>query len=381
VPEITRDLPANTVRIGITGIKGLLGWHLRCYLKLFPNVTVHGADRSTFQDMTALALFVDSCDAIVHFAGMNRGEEDLIEKINVFLMESLLNACERNGRRPHIVFASSTHVDRDTAYARSKRMAGEMLMKWSAKTSGKATILVLPNVYGEAGKPFYNSVVSTFAYQIAKGDVPKIDVDREMELLHAQNVAALVYAAVIEGKSREIRPSGSLLTVTGLLDRLRTFSDEYRNDRLSNFSDPLDLNLFNTLRYYMFPACYPKRLNLRSDSRGELYEAVKSVGGGQTFLSTTRPGVTRGNHFHYKKIERFLVVRGHAVIKIRKLFSEHVESFEVTGEQPVYIDMPTLHTHSITNIGDSDLITLFWSNSIFDQANPDTVREPVLQQG
>ena len=374
---LSPDSTANTLHIGITGINGLLGWHLRCYLKASPNVAVHGADRGTFRDITALTSFVESCDVIVHFAGMNRGEENLIEKTNVSLMESLLKACDKNARRPHVVFASSTHIDRDSAYARSKRLAGEMLMEWSDETGAKATILVLPNVFGEAGKPFYNSVVSTFAYQIAKGETPKIDVDREMELLHAQDVASLAHNAITEGKKGEIRPKGSLLTVTGLLNKLRTFSDEYRNDRLPDFPEPLDHALFNTLRYYLFPDYYPKRLDLRSDARGELYEAVKSAGGGQTFLSTTRPGVTRGNHYHYRKIERFLVVKGHAVIKIRKLFSERVESFEVTGDQPVYIDMPTLHTHSITNIGDSDLITLFWSDSIFDAANPDTVREQV----
>ena len=377
MPETTHSSAANARNVGITGINGLLGWHLRCYLKMCPSVAGHGADRKTFQDTAALASFVDGCDTIVHFAGMNRGNEEIIEETNVSLMALLLDCCDKRGQRPHIVFASSTHIDRDTAYARSKRKAAEMLMKWSSRTGAKATILVLPNVFGEAGRPFYNSVVSTFAYQIAKGEEPKIEVDREMELLHAQDVAALVYETLIEGKSGETRPKGSLLTVTGLLDRLRNFSNEYRNDRVPGVSERLDHSLFNTLRYYMFPDYYPKQLDLRSDSRGNLYEAVKSAGGGQTFLSTTRPGVTRGNHFHYKKIERFLVVSGQAVIRIRKLFGVHVESFEVTGDQPAYIDMPTLHTHSITNTGDSDLITLFWSDSIFDPANPDTVREQV----
>lgn len=377
MPEIAHSSAANGLNVGITGINGLLGWHLRCYLKMFSSVTAHGADRKTFQDTAALTSFVDSCDTIVHFAGMNRGDENLIEEANVSLMTLLLDCCDKRGRRPHIVFASSTHIDRDTAYARSKRKAAEVLMKWSAKTGAKAAILVLPNVFGEAGRPFYNSVVSTFAYQIAKGETPKIEVDREMELMHAQDVAALVYETLIEGKGGEFRPSGSLLTVSGLLNRLRTFSDEYRNDRIPDVSDHLGHSLFNTLRYYMFPDYYPKQLGLRSDSRGDLYEAVKSAGGGQTFLSTTKPSVMRGNHFHYKKIERFLVVSGQAVIRIRKLFNEHVESFHVAGRQPAYVDMPTLHTHSITNTGDSDLITLFWSDSIFDPANPDTVREQV----
>lgn len=378
MPSSASDPSANTMRIGITGVDGLLGWHLRCYLKSHQDVTVLGANRSAFQDADKLISFVDNCDAIVHFAGMNRGDESIIEQTNVSLMKLLLDACDGKGRRPHIVFASSSHIDRDTAYARSKRVAGDLLMKWAERTDAKATIFVLPNVFGEGGRPFYNSVVSTFAYQIAKGEAPKIEIDREMELLHAQDVAALAFDVISNHESGEIRPKGSKITVTDLLFRLNGFSSEYANNRLPNMPSPLDIALFNTLRYYLFPDFYPRRLELRSDSRGDLYEAVKSRGGGgQTFLSSTHPGITRGNHFHYKNIERFLVVNGQAVIKIRKLFSNQVESFKVSGNEPAYVDMPTLHTHSITNTGNSDLITLFWSNSIFDPAKPDTVREQV----
>jgi UDP-2-acetamido-2,6-beta-L-arabino-hexul-4-ose reductase len=131
------------------------------------------------------------------------------------------------------------------------------------------------------------------------------------------------------------------------------------------------------LRSYLFPRHYPVRLELRTDSRGSLFEAVKSFGGGQVFMSTTRPGVVRGNHFHTRKIERFLVVSGEAEIKLRRLFANDIITFRVSGAEPSYVDMPTFYTHSITNTGTSELTTLFWANEIFDPADADTYMEPV----
>jgi UDP-2-acetamido-2,6-beta-L-arabino-hexul-4-ose reductase len=124
---------------------------------------------------------------------------------------------------------------------------------------------------------------------------------------------------------------------------------------------------------------FPRPLKLNTDARGTLFEAVKGGGGGQTFLSTTLPGVTRGNHFHLNKVERFLVVQGEAVIRIRKVLSDEVWEYRVCGAQPAYVDMPTLHTHSIENVGETELVTLFWTHDLFDPANPDTFADEVLK--
>jgi UDP-2-acetamido-2,6-beta-L-arabino-hexul-4-ose reductase len=135
--------------------------------------------------------------------------------------------------------------------------------------------------------------------------------------------------------------------------------------------------LFNTYRSYLFPQEYPVGLDLKCDPRGELFEAVRGHSGGQTFMSFTRPGITRGNHYHRRKVERFLVVKGAARIRIRPMFRGVATEFLVSGATPVYIDMPTLHTHNITNVGDDDLLTLFWTNEIFDPSDPDTFAEQV----
>jgi len=170
------------------------------------------------------------------------------------------------------------------------------------------------------------------------------------------------------------------MRVSELLDRLSAFDQNYRGQLIPDVREPIDLYLFNTYRSYLFPHHYPVDLQLHEDMRGGLFEAIKSYNGGQCFLSTTKPGITRGNHYHTAKIERFLVVGGNGLIRIRKLFSEDISEFEVAGDRPQYIDIPTLHTHNITNVGESDMTTLFWSHEIFDPESPDTFPEPVQHQ-
>ncbi|TVT47074.1 MAG: SDR family oxidoreductase [Denitromonas halophila] len=366
------------MKIGITGADGLLGFHLRARLHALGGHEVRLANRVTFDADASLDTFVGGLDALVHFAGMNRGDEQEVEAVNSRLAEALVGAMTRTGATPVVVFSNSTHVDRDTGYGRGKRRAAEVLADWAAERSACFTDLVLPHVFGEFGRPFANSVVSTFCHQLAKGEAPEIHVDGQLELVHAQAVAERCLAAVLAGESGRVRMAGEPIKVSALLDRLRELQAQYSAQIMPALPDPLTLRLFNTLRSYLFPAHYPVALTLHTDNRGSLFEAVKTHQGGQTFLSTTRPGITRGNHFHLRKVERFLVVSGEAEICLRKLFSGEVIRFRVSGSAPCYIDMPTFHTHSITNVGEAEVVTLFWANEIFDPADSDTYAEAVV---
>jgi len=363
--------------VGITGFEGFLGWHLRAYLHALPEFTVLGAGRSTFQDRQRLKEFVRRSDTIIHLAGINRGEEKDIEQTNVTLTEQLIQACEVSNSKPHVVFANSIQCEKDAAYGRSKKACAELLKQWATESGAMFANLILPNVFGEGGRPFYNSVVSTFCFQLAAGQQPQIIEDQCLEFVHAQSVAREVVATVHASSSGDVLVKGDRVLVTEVLSRLMEMSRCYRDQLIPDVSEDLNLDLFNTYRSYLFPGHYPVRMALRADARGHLFEAVKSCRGGQTFLSVTKPGVTRGNHYHKRKIERFLVVAGRALIRVRRLFSEETTEFSVSGEVPQYVDMPTFHTHNITNVGSEDLITLFWANEIFDPKHPDTVREPV----
>jgi UDP-2-acetamido-2,6-beta-L-arabino-hexul-4-ose reductase len=366
------------MKIGITGADGLVATHLRAHLHKREDIAeVRLARRDTFRSPSALDGFVAGLDGIVHCAGMNRGEDTEVEQTNGWLAEMLVAAFERTGARPRVVYTNSTHYERDSAYGRGKRAAAASLDCWGGRSGANVCNLILPHVFGEFGRPFYNSVVSTFCYQLANDEVPQIQVDGQLELVHAQDVARCCISALSEGWKGTQRLAGEPLKVSELLARLHALLKRYREDVFPDLRNPLDLRLFNTLRSYLYPKHYPRVLKLHSDVRGNLFEAVKADQGGQIFLSNTHPGVTRGNHFHLRKVERFLVVSGEAEICLRRLFDDKVVTFRVSGELPSYVDMPTFHTHSITNVGSVELQTLFWTNEIFDPQDPDTFAEIV----
>ena len=293
------------------------------------------------------------------------------------MARDLVAACEQAKARPFLVFANSTHQDRDTAYGRGKRAAASMFHGWAERCGAGFANLILPHVFGEFGKPFYNSVVSTFCYQLARNETPQILADGDLELLHVQEVATHCLRAIQENRRGDIRLQGVGMKVSALLQRLTDMRDQYRAMVMPRLESRLEVRLFNTLRSYLFPGHYPVALKLHSDERGSLFEVVKSASGGQVFLSTTHPDVTRGNHFHTRKVERFLVVSGEAEICLRKLFDNAVIRFKVSGAAPCYVDIPTFHTHCISNTCQSELVTLFWANEIYDPADADTFPERV----
>jgi len=236
----------------------------------------------------------------------------------------------------------------------------------------------LPNLFGEHGRPHYNSVVATFCHQLATGGAPVIEHDRELPLLHAQDAVDFLFEAATSCATGVSSPPGRLTTVTGILDLLTGFSQLYATGDIPEIIDPLHLALFNTYRSFCFPQAFPIYPPLHKDDRGQLFECVKAHGGqSQVFCSTSHPGITRGEHFHRRKVERFLVLSGCADIALRRLFDDRVIRFQVTGTRPAIVDMPTMWAHSITNTGEDELMTLFWAHEVLDPQNPDTYPEAV----
>jgi len=375
-------------RIAITGAAGFLGWHLRCALRMrgWPDPVL--VDRARFEDAAGLRDALAGVETVVHLAGLNRGPEAEVEAGNPRLAGLLVQALQAGAstrERAHLLFSSSTHAGdpaghpgaASTAYGRSKREAGAILGEWAASTGARYTDIRFPHLFGEHGRPFYNSAVATFCHQLAVGDTPKILVDGEVELLHAQSACDLILDAIDAGATGTLSPPGRRMPVSEALAKLQAMHATYADGTLPRLDTPFDLDLFNTLRAYRFPLHYPGRIQLRTDPRGRLFEALKSGHGGQCFASSTHPGQVRGNHFHRRKIERFLVASGQATIRVRRLFTTDTHAFDVGGDAPVYIDMPTLHTHDIRNTGQGELFTLFWSHEIFDPAAPDTYPEAV----
>lgn len=368
---------ASTLNVVVTGAGGMLGRHVQAYLMGQAGMTVHAVTREVFQTEGALEQVLAQADAVIHLAGMNRGDEEEVARINLALTQRLIEALEQTHSQAHVVFSSSTHIERDTPYGRSKRDAAALLHDWSTRAGARFSNVILPGVFGEGGKPFYNSVVSTFCYQMARGETPVLHGDAPIEQIHAQAVARVFEQLILEEHSGDYRVSGQPMTVFGLLDLLREMHDLYSQHIIPDLREGLRRDLFNTYRSYLYPQHYPVALTLHSDARGSLFEAIKSPNGGQSFLSTTHPGITRGNHYHTRKVERFLVVSGEAEIRLRHVLSSDVQQFRVSGAQPSYVDIPTLHTHNITNTGQGELLTLFWTHELFDPQYPDTVPQAV----
>jgi UDP-2-acetamido-2,6-beta-L-arabino-hexul-4-ose reductase len=369
------------MRIRITGADGFLGWHLRCLLYGDTHDTVIPCDQVSFADDQALDDLVMTSDVIVHFAGINRGTEGEVLNGNIAITDRLIAALRHSGRAPHVLFASSIQIERDNPYGQAKRACAQHLQAWADGCGARFTTVVLPNVFGEFGRPFYNSVVATFCHQLVHGEEPRIVADAPLELIHAQDVAAKFVALAHEGTAGVARVKGhEPLLVSEVLARLRTLNAAYAARTFPDCSDPFDLQLFNTLRSFRFPDQAQGTFDVHTDPRGSLWEVARAQGAGQTFVSWTLPGITRGNHYHRHKRERFAVLSGSGRIRLRRLFTPEISTYDLTGEVPSYVDMPTFCTHSIENIGSTPLLTLFWSGELFDTRNPDTWSEPVLAQ-
>lgn len=365
---------AKKNRAAITGGFGQFGWHLRCQLFGRQDFDAVPLGRDEMADRDVLTEKLAGADMVVHLAAVNRGSDDEVAAVNPELAERVVAALDRLGAKPHVIYASSTHALQDSVYGIAKRQAGEVFSKWSKRSGAKYTEFIFPHLFGELARPFYNSAVSTICHQVAKGEPPTVNPDGVVELVHFSDAARRVIAAFESGQAGQFRVDGERLSIPELAAFVTQADHHYRQDMIiPDLRRLLHLRLFNTYRSYLFPDAYPFELTLKSDNRGALVETVKSENGGQTFLSWTKPGVTRGQHFHYDKVERFCVLKGKATIRVRRLFHDNTVTFDVCGDKPQVIDMPTLHTHNITNTGSDELVTLFWAHEIFDPDHPDTV--------
>jgi len=356
----------------ITGGYGFLGWHLACRILAQTGNEPFRLGRADFAQPERLASALATVDTIYHVAGVNRADSDeQVTSLNIQLAKALSDAIIANGRPVRLVYANSIQSRLDNPYGRGKAAAVPLLANAVERVGGTMVNVLLPNLFGEHGRPNYNSVVATFAAKIAAGEEPTVTHDKEIPLLHAQDAAqALIDAAT--GNDQESEPPGRPTLVSSLIDTFRGFESLYRVGEIPALDDPFQRDLFNAYRSYLFPERFPIPLQVHSDQRGDLFETLRYHGGTvQTYLSTTRPGQKRGEHYHLRKVERFVVVKGEAEIGFRKLLTDDVVTIRVSGDNPSIVDMPTLWVHNLVNVGDTELITYFFSDQLLDPANPD----------
>jgi len=373
------------LKVGITGQAGFIGTHLFNFLGLKPDEfeCIPFKDEY-FSERSELERFVSSCDVIIHLAAMNRhNDPQVIYETNLRLVNQLIQAMESTASIPHVLFSSSTQENRDNLYGKSKREGRELLAGWAERKGARFTALIIPNVFGPFGHPYYNSVVATFCHQLSHNETPKIEVDGMMKLIYVGELTNEIYKQITVLSDfpvvAQTIPHTSEKKVSEILSIIQDYKEQYQGKGIfPALRNRFEVNLFNTFRCYMDIANhFPVKLVLHADNRGAFAETIKAGSGGQVSYSTTRPGITRGNHFHTRKIERFAVVKGEACIRLRRIGTDEILSFSLSGDEPAYVDMPIWYTHNITNTGDDELLTIFWINEFYDEKDPDTWFEVV----
>lgn len=369
----------SPLTIAVTGPQGFVAWHLRCAARARWGGDLIGLDIAEFGDPALLDAGLAQADAVIHLAGVNRASDPSdIERTNPWLAEQLVASLRRLGRPIPIVYGNSIHSLGDSVFGVSKRRAAEILGAWGAESGAPVMDVLMPNLFGEHGAPNYNSVVATFCHALARGETPEVVDDKELPLLYVGEAVDRLLDLAVAPEPGQIALPGRPTWVGELAGRLATIAEDYRTGRLPDLSEPFTKQLFNTYRSATFPAHFPIHPTPAEDPRGRLVEAVKAWGGQtQVFYSTTNPGFTRGQHWHRHKVERFLVLAGSGEMRLRRLFTDEVVTFSVSGDQPAIVDMPTFWAHSITNTGSDPMVTLFFADELYDPANPDTIPEDV----
>ena len=371
------------IKVGVTGGSGFIGYHLCQTLNLFKEeFTLVEFEKSFFNEKLKLDAFVSSCDVIIHLAALNRhNEPEVIYETNVSLVNNLVRALERTDSKAHLIISSSTQEERENLYGKSKKEGRKLLSDWANRHNGRLSGLIIPNVFGPFGQPYYNSVVATFCHQIANGQTPKIDVDGDLKLIYVGELVEKIIQIIRDNDNTHelFIPHTAEAKVSEILVKLKYFQNSYQETgEIPGLDNDFEFKLFNTYRCYMDIASYfPKKFVQHLDARGGFVEIARQGIPGQTSFSTTLPEVTRGNHYHTRKIERFAVIKGKALIQLRRIGTEDIHEFYLEGDYPAYVDMPIWYTHNIKNIGDDTLYTIFWINEPFDPNNPDTYFEIV----
>lgn len=369
------------MKVGITGQAGFVGTHLYNTLGLNPEIERIPFEDAYFSDMTQLRRFVGQCDVIVHLAAMNRHEDQqVIYDTNIRLNRDLVAAMEAENVMPHVLFSSSTQEERDNLYGRSKREGREMIQAWANRTGASFSGLVVPNVYGEFSRPNYNTFIATFAHKLINGEEPTIQVDGDIKLIYVASLCQFIIGQFAQTGVRRVEvPYDFDKKVSEILALFVHFNELYvGHGIIPELKDRNEVNLFNTFRSYLnYATHFPVKLIKHADVRGVFVETIKLGVGGQVSFSTTVPGVTRGNHYHTRKIERFTVIKGKALIQLRKIGTDEVFDLYLDGEEPSYVDMPVWYTHNIKNIGNEELYTQFWINEWYNPEDGDTYFETV----
>ncbi|MGU8414242.1 polysaccharide biosynthesis C-terminal domain-containing protein [Clostridium perfringens] len=365
------------MKVLITGAKGFIGKNLVSTLEREDKYEIICIDRENSKE--ELEKGVLNSDFIVHLAGINRPKnEEEFFKGNTGLTEEIIEILKKNNKNTSILITSSIQADLDNAYGQSKKGAEEALIKYMADTKGNVFIFRLPNVFGKWCRPNYNSAIATFCHNIARGEEVWIsDPSKEMTLVYIDDVVRNI-KNVIDNEENYIPGYQNVdiehkATLGEIVDLINSFKESRKSLMIPNMENELTKKLYSTYLSYLPEDDFSYPLKMNVDNRGSFTEFIKSKDRGQVSVNISKPGITKGNHWHDTKNEKFLVVSGEGVIRFRKVDSEEIIEYKVSGEKLEVVDIPVGYTHSIINTGERDMVTIMWVNEIFNPEKPDTI--------
>ncbi|KEZ88742.1 capsular biosynthesis protein [Clostridium sulfidigenes] len=364
------------MKILVTGANGFVGKNLIAELNNRGYNHIYKFDIDT--DTTLLDEFTKNCGFVFHLAGVNRpkDEKDFMEG-NFGFTSELLELLKKHNNKSSILITSSIQAERDNSYGNSKRAGEELLFNYSKETGAKVLVYRLPNLFGKWSRPNYNTVVATYCHNISRGlDIQINNEDAELTLCYIDDVLD-EFIRALEGNETKngdycCVPVTHKIKLGDLADRIRSFNESRKELSVPNMEDLLTKKLYSTYLSFLPEDEFSYDLKMNCDNRGSFTEFIRTPERGQVSVNVAKPGITKGNHWHHTKNEKFLVVSGTGLIRFRKIGSDEIIEYKVSGEKFQVVDIPTGYTHSIVNIGNTDMVTVMWASEAFNPEKPDT---------
>ena len=373
------------MNILITGARGFMGKNLRSAL----TGRYGDAHRLILLDMPhteeKLLAAAAEADFVFHLAGVNRPTDPAdFQKGNADFTRQLLTLLKERGKRPPVLLSSSIQAALENPYGQSKLSAEQAVADYGRETGAAVYLYRLPNVFGKWSRPNYNSAVATFCHNVARGlPITVNDPSVTLRLVYIDDVVEEFLRAMDgqphrEGEWCAVQPVHEV-NLGHMAELIQSFPALRDSLTAPDQSDPLVKKLYATYLSFLPPEDFSRPTVTHADQRGSFTELLHMGSRGQVSLNVSKPHITKGDHWHQTKHEKFIVLQGEGVIRFRKVGDSTVIAYKVSGENLTVVDIPTGYTHSIENTGDTDMLTLMWANEVFDPAHPDTLRLPVLE--
>jgi UDP-2-acetamido-2,6-beta-L-arabino-hexul-4-ose reductase len=369
------------MKILVTGSEGFVGKNLRAELKNRGYEDIFCYDRET--DEKLLDKYTEECDFVYHLAGVNRPENDEeFMKGNYGFTSKVLNLLKKHNNQAPVLITSSIQAELDNPYGRSKKAGEEVIFDYGKETGAEVYVYRLPNLFGKWSRPNYNSVVATFCHNVAHDlEIEVHDPEVELTLAYIYDVVdqfinALDGKVVKEDKYCKV-PVTHTVKLGRLAELIKSFKASRENLYLPDMGDEFTKKLYSMYLSYLPEDNFSYELTMHQDHRGSFTEMLRTKDSGQVSINVSKPGITKGNHWHHTKNEKFLVVSGQGIIRFRDIYSDEIIEYEVSGDKLEVVDIPTGYTHNIENTGDTDMVTVMWANECFDPDNTDTYQMEV----